>query len=159
MPLDLFIGTQTEDLPTISVGGITGASINVGGLAIRSDRGTASAKLITDPAQLLTKYGQFKSNFYGHYAIRAFFRNLQGEPGQLWVVRVTASDAVTASITVNNASANPVWKFWAGQRGEKDTGVWGNQVMAAVFASTSGKSSLAVATANTDTVFSLEFPI
>lgn len=155
MPLDLYIGTQTEDLPTISVGGITGASINVGGLAIRSDRGTSSAKLITDPAQLLTKYGKFKSNFYGHYAIRAFFRNLQGEPGQLWVVRVTASDAVVASGSVNNASANPVWKFWAGQRGEKDSGVWGNQVMHAVFASSAGKSTLAVATANTDTVITV----
>ena len=81
MALDLYIGTQTEDLPTISVGGITGASINVGGLAIRSERGTASAKLLTDnPAQLLTKYGRYKSNFYGHYVVRAFFRNLQGEP-------------------------------------------------------------------------------
>lgn len=155
MALDLYIGTQTEDLPTISVGGITGASINVGGLAIRSERGTASAKLLTDPAQLLTKYGRYKSNFYGHYVVRAFFRNLQGEPGQLWVVRVTSSDAVVASGSINNANALPTWKIWAGQRGEKDPGVWGNQLMHAVFASSAGKSTLTAPTALNDTQISV----
>jgi hypothetical protein len=91
MALDLLIGTQTEDLPTISVGGIQGASINIGGIAIRSERGTSKARLITDQAQMLTKFGNFKSSYYGHYAVRAFFRNLQGEPGQLYVARVTAA--------------------------------------------------------------------
>ena len=153
MALDLLIGTQTEDLPTISVGGIQGASINIGGMAIRSERGTSTAKLITDQAQMLKKFGNFKSAYYGHYAVRAFFRNLQGEPGQLYVTRVTASDALAASVSVDNSSAAvATWKIWAGQKGVKDPGAWGNQLSIAVMASSAGNSTLTAATAASDTV-------
>ena len=152
MALDLLIGTQTEDLPTISTGGITGASINIGGIVIRSERGTSAARLITDPSQLITKFGNFKSGFYGHYAVRAFFRNLQGEPGQLYVARVVADDAVTASASISNPGPSPVWKIWAGQKGAKDPGVWGNQLLITVTASSTGNSTLTTATATSDTV-------
>ena len=55
MALDLLIGTQTEDLPTISVGGIQGASINIGGIAIRSERGTSKARRSGYPCMSWTR--------------------------------------------------------------------------------------------------------
>lgn len=150
---NLYIGTQTQDLPTITNGTIDPAATNTGGLLIYAERGTAIAgnHVITDPDQPLEIFGRFRSYYNGRYVIKGFLENLQGEAGTLYVRRMQLTGAAASFRSVNNASASPTWKLWAGRRGLKDNGAWGNQIMTTVLASSRGATTLTVATAAADT--------
>lgn len=157
MASNLFIGIQTQDLPTITTAGITGSTINVGGLSIKSERGPNAVVEVRDPSQIYSYFGRFRSSYYSNYVMTSFFQNLQGESGKLYVKRQVPSDAVAASVSYANTDSptEPTWKFWAGQTGYKDMGVWGNQLRTLVLASSRGSSTLTVATANTDTIINV----
>ena len=150
---DLLIGVQTQDLPTIGPNGVSPSEINTGGMLIYSDRGVDDVVPIYKADQIPEIFGRYKASYYGHYAMQGFFENLQGNSGTLYVKRMVPNDAVTASTSVNNADtpAEATWKFWAGRLGKKDPGIWGNQLMTTVTASSRGASTIATTTVATDT--------
>lgn len=151
---NLYIGVNTQDLPTISAAGISATQINIGGLHVYTERGihgTGGKALEVRSANVIPAwFGRFRTYFNGHYVLNSFFKNLQGEAGKLFVNRLVPSDAITASMSLNNASAVATWKLWAGRLGQKDPGAWGNQLMVLSLASSRGASTLAVATALND---------
>lgn len=148
---NLLIGVQTTDLPTLSVGGIVGTSVNIGGLLIRSERGIEKPVRIKDTLTFYKKYGKEKNNYYGHSQVRLFFDNLRNEPGELYVRRVLGAGKQTASVTLNNLGGVPSWKILAGQKGEEDPGVWGNNVYVAITSTSRGNSVSTAAVLTGDT--------
>lgn len=145
---NLYIGVQTEDLPTLTTAGITGATINNAGFLGKFDRGIDKVVEVRNFSQMSALFGRFKSTMNGMYVVNGYFQNLQGVEGKAFVKRIVPSDAVAASVTYDNEGANETIKFEAGRVGNPDKGVWGNQLRILVTASSRGNSLLSAATSS-----------
>lgn len=152
---DLFIGVQTQDLPTITTAGVTPSPINIGGLLIDAERGTNKVHRLTSATQIYSIFGRYRSGHYGHYCMAGFFSNLQGESGVLYAKRMIPDDAVASSIDISNGSED-TWTLEAGRLGLVDKGVWGNQLWVNVTASSRGSTGLAVALSGDETVITVD---
>lgn len=126
---ELFLGVQTQDLPTLRIAGVAASPINNAGLLAYFERGTDEVMRITNAEQILAMLGRFRSDYNGHYLVKGFFENLQGTPATLYVRRIITNNA-TAAVTVNDegAGSTPTWIFKAGRFGKEDPGTWGNQL-------------------------------
>jgi hypothetical protein len=154
---NLLVGTQSKDLPTIlNTAGIESSPINVGGLEGYFTRGIDSDVMeIRQFSETKAKLGKFNQSYNGLYALKGLFENLRGTPATIYVKRLLNSDAVASSVSINNASANPVLKFEAGQKGIVDKGTWGDQLWVNITDSSRGNSTLAADTTATDTTITL----
>lgn len=149
---DLLIGTQTQDLPTITIAGVTPSPINIAGLYGKTERGEDGVIRLTDPDEIAVRLGRYRSSNNAHYAIKGFFENLQGIDGTLYFKRMVPSDAVAATVGMPDAGASgDDWNFTAGYRGKADKGIWGNQLWVNIVASSRGNSDVAANVSSADT--------
>ena len=88
-----------------------------------AEMGPDEATLVTSWTDFQRTYGSFITDGFLAHSVFQFFNN---GGRQCYIVRVTRSDAVIASVTVNNRAATPV----AGLTfSAKNAGVWGNSLL------------------------------
>ncbi len=143
---ELFFGTQSIDLPTISTGTITGANVNTGAICGIFERGAVGVHELTDVKTAPKKFGNILQSAYGMFGITSFFTNLQGVTGRLLVKRFIPDDATEAAVTLMNQNSVLKYKFSAGAKGKIDPGYWGNRLYVLPVTTSRDSTSLTAAT-------------
>lgn len=151
---DLLIGVQTQDIPSITVAGVEGAALNVAGLEIFAERGPDKVVRVRRYTDFPKHFGSFKTGYNGAYCVKGFYENLLNVGATLYVKRMVPSNAVEATNSISDSTV-PKWKFSAGQMGQLDKGLWGNQLQVYVTDSSRSGSTIASDVVGNDTVVSI----
>ncbi|KAB2929270.1 MAG: phage tail sheath family protein [Leptonema illini] len=120
MPSYLSPGVYLEEVPS-GVQPLEGVGTSTGAFVGRAERGVLDTPvLITNFTQFVTEFGSFMETGYLAYAVYSFF----AEGGsRCYVVRVAASDAVKATMTIADGTDADLFTVDAAS-----AGAWGNSL-------------------------------
>jgi len=122
MPTLTYPGVYIEEISS-GVRPIGAASTSTAAFVGLAEMGPNEATLVTSWTEFQRTYGSFITDGFLAHSVFQFFNN---GGRQCYVVRATRSDAVVASVTVNNRAATPV----AGLTfSAKNAGAWGNSLV------------------------------
>jgi phage tail sheath protein FI len=122
MPTLTYPGVYIEEVPS-GVRPILPAGTSTAAFVGLAEMGPTEATLVTNWTDFQRSYGSFITDGFLAHSVYAFFNN---GGRQCYIVRATRSDAVVASVTVNNRAATPV----AGLTfSAKNAGAWGNSLL------------------------------
>jgi phage tail sheath protein FI len=129
MPTLTYPGVYIEEISS-GVRPIEAASTSTAAFVGLAEMGPAEATLVTSWTEFQRTYGAFINDGFLAHSVFQFFNN---GGRQCYIVRVIRSDAVVASVTVNNRAATPV----AGLTfSAKNAGAWGNSLLLQIEAGT-----------------------
>jgi hypothetical protein len=122
MPTLTYPGVYIEEISS-GVRPIEAASTSTAAFVGLAEMGPAEATRVTSWTEFQRSYGSFFTDSFLAQSVFQFFNN---GGRQCYIVRVTRSDAVVASVTVNNRAATPVpgLTFSA-----KNAGAWGDSLL------------------------------
>src|SRR6266536_1492612 len=122
MPTLTYPGVYIEEISS-GVRPIEAASTSTAAFVGLAEMGSVDATRVTSWTEFQRSYGSFIADSFLAHSVFQFFNN---GGRQCYIVRVTRSDAVVASVTVNNRAATPVpgLTFSA-----KNAGGWGNSLL------------------------------
>ena len=92
------------------------------------------ATLVTSWTEFLRRFGAFTDDSFLAHSVLQYFNN---GGRQCYILRVTRTDAATASVTINNRAGNPGVLFSA-----KNKGAWGNSLLLRIEESTDDPGNL-----------------
>jgi phage tail sheath protein FI len=138
------IGLNIVEVDGSASPAIVGAAVSVGAFNIITQRGVPNQPaMVTSFASFVQLFGGQFTGGLGAYLVKGFFDN----GGQTaYINRVISSDATTGSLAANvsllDGSSQNTLQLYAGYRGTKDPGTWGNGLSVQITASSSASSRL-----------------
>jgi uncharacterized protein len=122
MPTLTYPGVYVQEISS-GVRPITAASTSTAAFVGLAERGPEEATRVTNWPEFLRLFGSFFADGYLAHSVFQYFNN---GGRQCYIVRVTRSDATTASVTLNNRASAPL----AGVLfSAKNKGAWGNSLL------------------------------
>src|SRR4051794_22168732 len=123
MPTLSYPGVYVEEVSS-GLRPLAAASTSTAAFVGLAEMGPTEATRISNWTEFQRLYGSYYSDSYLPQSVFQYFNN---GGRQCYVVRVTRSDAVTASVTVNNRAATPGLRFSA-----RNQGTWGNSLLLSI---------------------------
>ena len=125
MPTLSYPGVYVEEISS-GVRPVEVASTSTAAFVGLAQMGPAEASRVTNWTEFQRVYGSFIADSFLAHSVFQFFNN---GGRQCYVVRVTRSDALTASVTVQNRAGTPVEGLTLTAR---NVGAWGNSLLVTV---------------------------
>lgn len=137
------LGVFGYTLPPLVGNTIQPADFGIAGVMGRFRRQIAGVVQVNNVADLSLIGGDYQSGKYGRYVLDTFFANLKGQPARLYVKPFVPSNAVQASLVLNDASAASTITVKAGYQGKADKSADGNSTGVQVIPATASAGRFA----------------